>query len=285
MMIVIALIGLLATTQASNTAGMILQIGGKATIERGGAQVTARLAELLLTGDRIRVEGGNLTLMFCPSSEKLILVSGTTIEIQANAVRVVSGGQPARSPAQCALPKVVLGQENMERIGGIRGRGNPPIALYTGGLVSTARPVFEWAGLEGNPTYRFALKNVDGDTIWQTQTSATKAAYPDTMSPLAAGAYTWELRAEAAGKTVGEQTANLEVKPGRGETRPVDQAAMLMEATRLENEGYYGEAAGYFRELLKANPSDERISRHLSWLYWNAGLIAAFDLQMKNQKD
>jgi len=263
----------------SSPAGMMLEVTGRVTIERRGSPITPRLAELIHTGDRIRIEGGRATIMFCPSSEMLVLSDRSVIEIQSEAVRVVSGPQPTRSHTHCALPKAPVGQESMERVGGIRGRGNPPIALFVGGPVSTLRPVFEWGPVDGNPAYQLTLKNVDGDTLWQTRTSATKASYPETMTALGAGSYQWEVRAETAGRLVAEQSANFEIKPGAPAATPRDAPAMLVEAIRLENEGYYAEASSLFRELLKANPNDERISRHLAWLYWNAGLIAAFNAQ------
>ena len=268
----------------SSSAGMVLALNGKVTLQRGTSQSSARLAELLQSGDRIRVESGNLTFVFCPTSERLVLGAGTTVELQPNAIRVVSGAQPTRAAARCALPQVALGQESMERVGGLRARGNPPIPLFTGGPITASRPVFEWAAVEGSPAYQLALKNEDGDVLWQQQTSATKVDYPASMKPLAAGIYSWEVRAQAGGKLVGEQTANFEVKPAAQafNTTAADPAAMLVEAIALENAGYFAEAAAYYRELQKANPSDERISRRLAWLYFNAGLLAASNAQLQN---
>jgi len=148
-------------------------------------------------------------------------------------------------------------------------------------MVSMTHPFFEWAPVAGNPTYQLTLKNEDGDTIWQTRTTQTNASYPENMKPLAPGLYNWEVRATADGKIVGEQAVNLEVKPGKSGTRTSDAALVLLEATRLENEGYYAEAAAYFRTLWKADPKDERLSRHLAWLYFNAGLISAMNDQLQ----
>jgi hypothetical protein len=262
---------------------MVLALSGKATLQRGASQTSPRLADLLQPGDRIRVESGNLTLLFCPTSERVVLSTGTTIELQANAVRVVSGGQPTREAAKCALPQVALGKESLERIGAVRGRGNPPIALFTGGPLTAARPVFEWAPVGTSPTYQVTVKNSDDDVVWQQQTSETKLAYPASNAALSPGSYSWEVRARADGKVVGEQTANFEVKPApelSGATAR-DAAAMLMQATTLENAGYFSEAAAYFRELQKTDPSDDRIGRRLAWLYWNAGLVTATSEQLQ----
>ena len=275
-------LSILVQTNAAS-AGMILGLSGKVTLRRGTAQSDVRLAELVQTGDRIRVESGNLTLLFCPTSERLVLSAGTEIELQSNAARIISGAPPTRAAARCALPQVALGQESLERVGGVRGRGNPPIAVFTGGPLSTSRPVFEWAAVGGSPTYQVTVKNSDDDSVWQQQTSATKLAYPATMPALSAGLYSWEVRAQADGKLVGEQVANFEVKPAAelSAGNAVDTAAMLIEATAFENAGYYSEAAAYFRELQKLNPADDRISRRLAWLYWNAGLLAATNEQLQ----
>lgn len=275
-------LSILAQTNPAS-AGMILGLSGKATLQRGTSQSNPRLAELLQTGDRIRVESGNLTLLFCPTSERVVLSTGTTIELQPTALRVVGGAQPARERTQCTLPQVALGKESLERIGGVRGRGNPPIALFTGGPLTSARPVFEWAPVGGSPTYQLSLKNSDDDVVWQQQTSATKVAYPANIAALAPGLYSWEVRARADGKLVGEQIANLEVKPApelSGATA-TDASTMLIQATALENAGYYSEAAAYFRELQQMDPADDRISRRLAWLYWNAGLITATNDQLQ----
>jgi hypothetical protein len=279
------LLGLSILVQANTpSSGMVLALDGKVAIQRGTSQSNARLAELLRTGDRIRVETGNLTLMFCPSAERLVLRAGTTIELQATAIRVVAGPQPTRAAARCALPQIELGQESLEHIGGLRARGNPPGVLFIGGPLTTSRPVFEWEPVEGSLIYQLSLKNSEGDVIWQHQTSTTKVAYPATMPELSSGSYSWEVRAQAGGQTVAEQTANFEVKPANQlqTGNPTDSAAMLLEATILENAGYYAEAAAYYRELQKANSSDERISRHLAWLYWNAGLIGASNAQLQS---
>lgn len=284
MSIATLLLGLSILAQTNSaSAGMILGLSGKATLQRGTSQSNPRLAELLQTGDRIRVESGNLTLLFCPTSERIVLSAGTTLELQSNAVRVVGGAQPARERTQCALPQVALGKESLERIGGVRGRGNPPIALFTGGPLAAARPVFEWAPVGGSPTYHMTVKNSDDDVVWQQQTSATKLAYPAGIAALPPGLYSWEVRAQADGKVVGEQIANFEVKPAPQLSggNATDAAGMLIQATALENAGYYSEAAAYFRELQKMDPADDRISRRLAWLYWNAGLIAATNEQLQ----
>jgi hypothetical protein len=278
------LLGLSILVQGSSgSAGMVLALSGKTTLQRGTSQTTPRLAELLQTGDRIRVESGNLTFLFCPTSERVVLSTGTTVELQASAVRVVGGPQPVRESAKCALPQVALGKESLERIGAVRGRGNPPIALFTGGPLTSARPVFEWAAVGGSPTYQVIVKNSDDDVVWQQQTSETKLVYPSAVAALSAGPYSWEVRARADGKVVGEQSANFEVKPAPelsgGAAK--DAPAMLMQATALENAGYFSEAAAYFRELQKIDPSDDRIGRRLAWLYWNAGLVTATSEQLQ----
>ena len=60
-----------------------------------------------------------------------------------------------------------------------------------------------------------------------------------------------------------------------------DDAGRMMRAVVLENAGYYAEAATEFRGVLAGGSTDERIVGHLAWLYWNAGLIAASNEEMK----
>ena len=284
MSIASVLLGLLVFAQTNSaSAGMVLGVSGKAMLQRGTAQSSPRLAEMLQTGDRIRVESGNLTFLFCPSSERIVLSAGTTVELQANALRVVGGPQPSRESTKCALPQIALGKESLERIGGVRGRGNPPITLFTGGPLTTTRPIFEWIPVAGSPTYQLTVKNSDDDVVWQQQTSETRVTLPAGVAALPSGTYSWEVRARADGKIVGEQSANFEVKPAPelSAASAKDAAAMLLQATALENAGYFSEAASYFRELQKTDPSDERITRRLAWLYWNAGLVMATNDQLQ----
>src|SRR5215831_18658844 len=81
----------------AQSSGMILSVDGKATLQRATLQSTPRMAEMLRAGDRIHVETGRVTLLFCPTSEQIVLSAGATVELQNNALRVVSGGQPGRT--------------------------------------------------------------------------------------------------------------------------------------------------------------------------------------------
>ena len=60
-----------------------------------------------------------------------------------------------------------------------------------------------------------------------------------------------------------------------------DKIKYLMQASALENAGYYSDAAVVYRQLRAANPDDMRFTKHLAWLYARAGLSAAFDAETK----
>ena len=259
--------------------GMILQTKGEVFVERDAVRNAARLADLLQAGDQLIITSGEVTFLFCPSQEKVTLKNGTTVQLSSDSLQLVAGEAPGReSVGGCALPRVALGSASLERVGGLRARGHPPIVLYVGGTILRPRPLFQWEPVAESDSYQLALKNEMGATVWEHRTTSVSAVYPESMAPLEENKdYQWEVRAERGGETMAEQRANFVVKPnpglaGRAGEDPIDQ---LLRATALESAGYFAEAADFFRELRKAHPEDIRFTRHLAWLYWNAGLISA----------
>ena len=237
-----------------------------------------KLADLLYPGDQVVTTTGQATFLFCPSAERASIKNGTRIELTAAAMTPRAGAPPVKAPARCALPKVALGAENLERIGGMRPRGYPPIAIFVGGPVTNPRPAFEWAPVAGAASYQITLTNEAGATVWQYKAATPPVPYPASMPALIDGAnYQWEVRAEADGKILGQQGAMFQVKanPQLARASGDDFGGKLTEALELEDAGYYAEAAARYRVLRQVHPDDDRISRRLIWLYWNSGLIAA----------
>jgi hypothetical protein len=192
-----------------------------------------------------------------------------------------------RAAAKCALPQVALGKESLERVGGMRARGNPPIPLYLGGPVTSAHPTFAWAPFPGTQEYRLSVTDVNGDLVWESRGQAASVAYPQARPPLRDGEFTWDVSAMANGKIIAQQNATFQVKPNAELSAPPaanDPASLLLRATELENAGYFSEAAGYFRALRDTNAGDERLAQRLAVLYWNAGLIAAVNEEMDRLK-
>ena len=259
--------------------GMILQTNGEVFLESDEARDAARMGELLSPGDQMIVSSGGATFLFCPSEEKVTLSSGTSIELTSDSIELVSGEAPQReNVGGCALPRVSLGRASLERVGGLRARGHPPIALYVGGTISQAHPLFRWEAIEGSDSYNLTLRSEMGVTVWEHSTDSPNVAYPDSMAALEEGKdYQWEVQALGEEEILAEQRANFVVRsdsslPERSGSDPIDQ---LLWATMLENGGYYAESADYLRELREAHPEDIRLTRHLAYLYWNAGLISA----------
>jgi hypothetical protein len=181
------------------------------------------------------------------------------------------------------LPQVALGTESLEHIGAMRGRGDPPLALYSGGALTTARPLFKWEPAAGAKLYRVTITDDKDNTIWSAERpSPLSELLLDSSVTLKAGtSYRWELVAEADGKVVGRQATGFEVKPNAEFAAvPNDPAARLAHAFALENAGYFAESANVFREIRAADPGDARIAKHLVWLYWNAKLIEATNREL-----
>ena len=281
-----ALLILLVLQTTSAPIGMIMPSQGNVVIQRGGSKTPAKLADLLYPGDQVTSTGGQATFLYCVTAERVSIGNGTTVELTAAAVVPRAGPAPTKTPARCTLPKVALGSENLERIGGIRARGNPPIAIFVGGPVASARPRFEWAAVTGAATYHVRLTDAENIQVWQLQTSAVSLPYPDTAPDLKPGRYQWEVRAEGGGKTLAQQAAGFEVKPNGELARlaGADGASRLSNALELEEAGYFAEAAADYRELLRMYPDDPRIPRRLATLYWNAGLIAAANELIEKNK-
>ena len=158
--------------------GMILQSEGEVFVQRGTARTPVKLADLLYPGDQVVTTTGQATFLFCPSAERASIKNGTRVELTAAAITPRAGTPPVKAPAKCALPKVALGAENLERIGGMRPRGYPPITIFYGGLVANARPTFEWVPVAGAASYRIVLTDEGGDVLWDYRAPSSPAVYP-----------------------------------------------------------------------------------------------------------
>ncbi len=268
----------------SSAVGMISKTSGEVVIERGTVKTSARLADLLYPGDKISTLAGQVMFVFCPSSERIALMDHTIVELRADGISVLKGTSPTKTAAKCLLPRVALGNESMERMGALRARGELPVSLYLGGSVASERPDFCWGMIKGAVVYRLILRDRGKDAVlWETSSSLPAATYPESMPPLAQGEYEWEVKAEAGGKTLARGAAAFEVTPSSllsqaSETSPEGR---LLRAISLENEGYFAEAASFYRDLRATNPEDARLTRHLAWLYWNAGLIVAANEELR----
>ncbi len=263
--------------------GMISQLQGQVYIERGSSRSAAKLADLLFPGDRLTTAAGRVSFLFCPTSSVFSVPERATVEVEAGGVKTVKGAAPAKAQAKCLLPRIALGSESLERFGGLRARSEVPMALYLGGPVTTERPAFEWEPVEGAQSYRLTLRDENGEVqIWQTNTATAGAAYPESLAPLGKNRYEWEVAAMAGRSTIARGMASFEVKPKPDLSKaPADSGERLLLAIELENDGYFAQAAQNYRELRKANPGDERLTRHLAWLYWNAGLIVAANDELR----
>ncbi len=257
--------------------GVIVEATGDVVVVRGAKREPARLADSLYPGDQIVTTTGQASFFFCPSSEKASIKNGARVELNANAIVTRGGAAPTKVPARCSLPKVALGAENMEHVGGMRARGNPPITIFLGGPISTPFPTFEWVAVSGTMSYRLILNDDNGNALWEQTTSASSLVYPQSMPALKPGSYQWEVRAERDGKIIADQSATFDVKPNADLAKPAapDAASRLAHAFQLEDAGYYAEAAADYRAVQKAYPNDTRFKQRLTWLYWNSGLIAA----------
>ncbi len=258
--------------------GMVLSASGDARLDRGGESRALALGDSLMVGDRVVVGAGGASYLYCPSEERISQAAASTLELGAEAARVVEGREPERKPARrCALPKVALGAESVERIGGLVARGLPPVPLYLGGAVASARPTFAWEAVAGDPVYEVAVRDEFGKVLWEVETEQSILPFPDGQPDLEAGRYLWEVVARIAGETVAQQSAKLQIKPqpelaGRTASEPGER---LLLAVEFENAGYFAEAASLIRDLRREAPDDPRWTRRLLLLYWNAGLIPA----------
>jgi hypothetical protein len=275
-LIVLALLGAQPQERASERPiGMILQTQGETQIRHGkSAPVPARIADSLYPGDHVLTGFGRTTLLSCPTAETLTLKEDSELELNSADTKTVRGQITSRVKVDiCPVMHTALGSESLERVGGLRARGNPPLAIYLGGPISNGRPAFEWSPVSGAQTFQVTLRDAS-NLIWEGSTATTSITYPNAKAALTPGNYQWQVQAESSGRTLAEQTANFEVKPT---ALALAKLPPLMRASALEEAGYYAEAAAEYRQLRKENPNDPRITHHLTWLYWNAGLVVAAD--------
>ena len=266
--------------------GMMLAVEGGVEVERNDERTPVQLGDLMFSGDRLITGSGQATLIYCPSQQTITLAGGTVAALGADAVTFPEGDPTSvKQAGGCFLPQVALGAESLERVGGMRVRGYPPIPLYLGGRVSEVRPYFSWAAVDFTDTYHLTLSDITGQILWEHETTEWSAAYPPTLPELAEGSYLWELRGQTGSRTTGFQNALFQVEPSAtlSSEASTDDATRLLRAMELESSGYYAESAAELRALLSGDASDKRILGRLAWLYWNAGLIAAADETMKRR--
>ncbi len=270
--------------RAQDPLGMVLMVSGEARLIRG-QPAPARLGDLIGAGDVLEVTSGTATFVFCPEARRYVVSAGSTVRFSADGA-VFSGPDPASAPSgPCSLPRVSLGAESLERVGGLRPRGKPPMEVYLGGTVSSGSPRFAWKPVESAELYRLQITDESGRRLWETATAASSVVYGE--HPLPEGWYTWTLRAERGNEILAEQNTGFEVRYAGRQASPAadgngaDPGAMLLEAFRLENQGYPAEAAGIIRDLLEERPDDARLRRRLAWLYWKAGLLPAFQAELQ----
>jgi hypothetical protein len=274
--LVCGLVGIPALAQ--QPVGMVLKATGKVTIVRAGNATQAQLGEVLVPGDRLVIESGTVEFLFCPLSSHWAAGGGTSLLIGEEGIDLESGPEPTRAPAgPCALPRVRLGSESLERVGALRPRGKPPIEVYLGGTVSAPRPDFSWESVGGAVVYRVRLSDEAGTVLWEEEVPELSATYSG--EPLEDGWYSWSVSAEKDGEVLAEQNTGIEIRrsPEPLEQLPREPAELLVHAIQLENEGYFSEAAAALRMLSAQRPDDERLRRRLAWLYWKAGLLIAFN--------
>ena len=282
--ILLLLSALSVPAQDSAPSGMILLVKGQVELARGGVNRPVRLGELLFSGDRLSVGDGEAVFVHCPLGKRMRLGPGTVALLSANQVKSRSGPEAqVLDDRECAIPKVALGAESLERIGGLRPRGRPPMTVYLGGRISTGRPVFRWRPVKGAQTYQISVSDELGRVIWSAETRGSSLDFPDGEVELADGWFSWKVTALNDSEIVAQQTTPLEIRhsdtAADGQTAGQDE--LLLRAVELEDRGYFAEAASCLRRLGSAYPADERLPRRVAWLYWKAGLLPAFNEQMQ----
>ncbi len=282
--ILLLLSALSVPAQDSAPSGMILLVKGQVELARGGVNRPVRLGELLFSGDRLSVGDGEAVFVHCPLGKRMRLGPGTVALLSANQVKSGSGPEAqVLDDRECAIPKVALGAESLERIGGMRPRGKPPMTVYLGGRISTGRPVFRWRPVKGAQTYQISVSDELGRVIWSAETHGSSLDFPDGEVELADGWFSWKVTALNDSEIVAQQTTPLEIRhsdtAADGQTAGQDE--LLLRAVELEDRGYFAEAASCLRRLGSAYPADERLPRRVAWLYWKAGLLPAFNEQMQ----
>ena len=282
--ILLVLNGLSLFAQDAAPAGMVLLTRGDVSLMRGETSRPARLGELLFAGDRVSVLEGEAVVVFCPLGKRLRFTSGSISVLGEDHIET-SSGPPAEvlDKRQCAIPKVALGAESLERIGGMRPRGEPPVTVFLGGRISTGRPHFEWQPIPEADVYGVSVSDELGRVLWSVQASESAVDFPVDRPGLPDGWFSWEVVARNPSGVVARQVTSIEVRrvARTGLEAPPAPEELLLRAVELEDQGYFAEAGACLRLLKDAYPSDARLRRRLAWLYWKAGLLPAFNREMR----
>lgn len=236
---------------AGASQALLTDVRGAVQVVRGGKTLPGKSGMKLLNGDVVKVARGSATV-FYESRPPQPLQNGQQVKVAAAVQVASSAGMWRNSYASIASGFDRRAEEVRLRGGGLRDGGSVVLITPVNTIVDPARLVLVWEPLTSEEIiladYAVSLRDADGETIWETTTKGTSAAYPASAPALQPGGkYTWSV-------TPRETTKAGEPEPREG---LASRSARLDIATEADTAAARGEGAE-IAAALKALPAPTR---------------------------
>jgi hypothetical protein len=287
----VAATALVSPVLASEPAGMLLAVEGPVHFE---AERPARRMGVVLPGQALITGAeGRAELVLFADGRRLRLQPHTHAIVSAGGVEVSAG-----PPAEELEPLDAVVYSNLKRTvsSGTAGPGGGVVlrSLAAGTselpvssrLFRTTRPELRWQPLPGAQRYEVEVQDPVGEPLWQTSTSETRAAHPETAPELQPGQrYRWQVTAFDASGQLDRREAPLQVLPAAEAAdlaealRRLDELAAdgaelpaaLARVGALRAHGLSQDAADELERLLERHPAEPELGQMLAALYDELG--------------
>lgn len=183
-------------------------------VEGGDGSKPALLAELM-PGDSLRLgRGARVTLLLLANGEEYTLKGPGKFLLSEHAVAALEGDQPVKrvlAPPRSALVQL-RASEGAQATLVLRGAdAGPRLLSPVDTAVIGGRPLFQWEPVDAAASYRFAIADQGGETLFETETGATSLRLAAAVRLREGASYSWTVEALPRAKRKREASGEFAV--------------------------------------------------------------------------
>lgn len=173
--------------------------GGNSVTGMGESTELTLLAELEPGGSVELAGGARLVIVYYESGNEFIFEGPASIKIGPAAPEVLSGNSPEEHHILLAGAdgEIIIHPAGMVQASIVMRGAQDEVDIKLENLVDTkildARPLFRWQPLPGASTYHFEIINDSGDSLAETDVTATELPLPEAVTLEVGITYTWEV--------------------------------------------------------------------------------------------
>lgn len=262
---------------AGEPIAMTTDVQGKAWIVEGGKQTPLGIMAYLPSGAKLHLDkGARVSVTYFTQPREYTLNGPTQATLEANQPRSDSGSsnivRRSLDPAQnTATQQYSARQRDHQTLATFEMKAMGTLQL--GQPVDTKlidRPTtFTWQALASAKHYTFTLRNAQGTTLYQGDSTTPQIALPARVKLDAGQNYRWTVEAvDANGERQSASTEfsllDIANRKSLEQRKPGANASFsdrLIYATMLDNAGVTQEANTYWKALAKERPQDETLQQ------------------------